>query len=388
MNDEEKILLVDDDPNVLSGYTRQLRHKFNVETANGGADGLLRLKDATPYAVIVSDYRMPMVDGVTLLCTAREKSPDTVRIMLSGQADMQAAIDAINKGAFFRFLLKPCSTDVLTSHLEAALQQYRLVTAEKTLLEKTLRGSVELLTEILGMANPLAFRRAQRIAELCAEIVKQMEQVSVWEINCSAMLSQIGCITFTPRLQQKIQDHEDLNEKDREEYARHAETTARLLSRIPRLETVAESIRLQNRRYDGQNASDDGLVAANLPVGARILKVAIDYDDLASKNWQPSAILDRLKSFSGAYDPKILLALERAVTHKGQQQQARALREMNIEELQIGMTLAEDLHAISGMLILPKDHVISEVSYMRLVNFCAMGDLHGRVNAYLPAESE
>lgn len=114
--------------------------------------------------------------------------------------------------------------------------------------------------------------------------------------------------------------------------------------------------------------------------------MVLDYEELASKNWKPEAILERLKSLSGIYDPKVLLALERAVTHKGKQQANRKLCEMNIEELQVGMTLAEDLHAISGILILPNEHLISEVSYMRLVNFCAMGDLYGKVKAYLPVE--
>lgn len=381
---EEKILLVDDDPNILSGYVRQLRYKFKVETANGGAEGILRIKDGGPFAVVVSDYRMPLVDGLAMLCAAREQSPDTVRIMLTGQAEMQTAIDAINKGAFFRFLIKPCPAETLISTIEAAIRQYRLVTAEKTLLEKTLRGSIELLTEILSMANPIVFSRASRISQLATGIAKQMEQVSDWEVSCSAMLSQIGCITLTPQLQQKITERSELNENERNELTRHYEATANLLSRIPRLETVAEAIRLQNRRYDGQGSPDDGKVGKHLPTAARILKAAIDYHELASQNWQPEAILDLLKSREGAYDPIILLALEQTVASDGQRQRSWTLREMNIEELQVGMTLAEDLHGVSGMLILPKGHLLSEISYMRLVNFCAVGELHGKIKAAVP----
>jgi response regulator RpfG family c-di-GMP phosphodiesterase len=199
------------------------------------------------------------------------------------------------------------------------------------------------------------------------------------------MLSQIGCITLTPQLQQKIVARAELNETEQLELARHSATTANLLSRIPRLETVAEAIRLQNRRFDGQGAPDDGMVGKKLPPAARILKAVIDYQELASQNWQPEAILDLLKSREGAYDPVILLALEKAVACDSQRQRNWTLKEMNVEELQIGMTLAEDLHAISGLLILPKGHLISEMSYMRLVNFCAVGELHGKVKAAVPA---
>lgn len=385
--EDEKILLVDDDPNVLSGYVRQLRYRFKVETANGGAEGILKVKDSGPYAVVVSDYRMPLVDGLSFLCAARESSPDTVRIMLTGQAEMQTAIDAINKGGFFRFLIKPCSAEVLTSNIEAALRQYRLVTAEKTLLGKTLRGSIEVLTEILSMSNPMAFSRASRIEKLATGAASQMEGTDAWEVSCGAMLSQIGYVTLTPTLQQKLMLREPLSAAEQDEFRRHSGSTAHLLSRIPRLETVAESIRWQDCRYDGLGAEVDVPVGKKLPITARILKAVIDYDDLASQNWQPAAILDLLKSRHGIYDPMVLLALEQELLAHGERIKSWHLRELKIEELTAGMILAEDVHAVSGLLILPKGHELSELSRLRLINFHRVGDLEGVIKAVVPVEA-
>lgn len=131
-----RILFVDDEPNVLQALERQLRKQFEVLTAEGPVLGLEALKKEGPFAVIVSDLRMPVMDGIRFLAMAKEALPDSVRIILSGQGDFAAAIDAVNEGSIFRFLTKPCPTDHLIKALAAGLEQYRLVHAERELLEE------------------------------------------------------------------------------------------------------------------------------------------------------------------------------------------------------------------------------------------------------------
>ena len=99
-----RILFVDDEPKVLQGLERQLSSRFELRTVPGPVLGLQILIKDGPYAAVVSDYRMPMMSGVEFLAKAREKCPDTVRLMLTGQADLNAAIRAVNEGAIFRFL--------------------------------------------------------------------------------------------------------------------------------------------------------------------------------------------------------------------------------------------------------------------------------------------
>jgi CheY-like chemotaxis protein len=153
----ERVLCVDDDPNVLAGYQRGLRKQWHLETASSGQAALGLLETQGPYAVIVADMQMPGMNGVELLTRARTLAPDTVRIMLTGNADQKTAVEAVNEGHVFRFLNKPCSAEMLALVLDAAVRQYRLVVAERELLEKTLSGSVKILTEILSLQDPRTF---------------------------------------------------------------------------------------------------------------------------------------------------------------------------------------------------------------------------------------
>lgn len=148
----EKILFVDDDTNVLHGYKRQLRKEFRINTANSGEKGVQAIKTCGPYAVIVSDYQMPGMDGIEFLSRARGLAPDSVRMMLTGHADLQVAMEAIADGNIFRFLTKPCKSGRLAMAVEAAVEQYRLVMqkyelAESRRIEDALRQARDELEE-------------------------------------------------------------------------------------------------------------------------------------------------------------------------------------------------------------------------------------------------
>src|SRR5882672_12238327 len=144
----EKVLFVDDEPPVLEGYQRLLRREFEVETAVGGEQGLTSIQGRGPYALVVSDMRMPGMDGVQFLSRVKQLAPDTVRMVLTGQADMTAAMNAVNEGNIFRFLTKPCDKETLSKAITTGFVQYRLVMAEKVLLENTLMGSIKVLSDV------------------------------------------------------------------------------------------------------------------------------------------------------------------------------------------------------------------------------------------------
>jgi DNA-binding NtrC family response regulator len=182
----EKILLVDDDRYILDGYRRSLRSEFSMETAQSGQEALGLLEDKTAYAVVISDMRMPGMDGIELLKRVKKASPDTVRIMLTGNADVQTAIEAINEGSIFRFLIKPCSKETMARTITAALVQYRLVIAEKQLLEQTLSGCLQVLTEVLSLVNPAAFSRAERARRYIHHVVTAMQLGNPWQYEVAA----------------------------------------------------------------------------------------------------------------------------------------------------------------------------------------------------------
>ena len=139
-----RILLVDDEQAVLDALCRQHRKRYTLIPACGAGTGLKAITEQGPFAVVITDYQMPWMNGAQFLAKVMDLAPDTVRIMLTGQADLRTAIEAVNRGHIFRFLTKPCEPDVFQSGLDAALEQYQLRHAERLLLEQTL-GVTELI---------------------------------------------------------------------------------------------------------------------------------------------------------------------------------------------------------------------------------------------------
>ena len=155
---KDKILFVDDDESLLASYNRRLRKQYKIETAIGGREALELIEQNGPYSVIVSDYRMPIMDGIEFLARVREIAPDTVRIMLTGSADMQAAIQAVNEGNIFRFLTKPCSANVLGESLSTGIEQYQQVTREREYNEKarhSMAQAMEVQQHLIPKAEPV-----------------------------------------------------------------------------------------------------------------------------------------------------------------------------------------------------------------------------------------
>lgn len=135
-----KILIVDDNKTFLESLTRALRHRYDIVAAEGPTQGLDALNSGDAFAVVMSDLAMPGMDGIAFLAKARDISPLSARIMLTGHGDLDAAMSAVNEGQVFRFLTKPCPTEALISAIDAGCEQYCLMTAEKELLRKTLEG--------------------------------------------------------------------------------------------------------------------------------------------------------------------------------------------------------------------------------------------------------
>jgi len=179
-----KILLVDDDINILSGIKRMLFKKYQILTANSGNEAIEIAKINKDIAVVVSDYKMPEMDGNQLLSNIKTIIPDAVRMMLTGYADIDASIKAINEGNIFRFLTKPCPTEILAGAIDEGIKQYNLVISERELFQQTLRGTIKLLIEILEITNPFAFSKSIRLRDIVKNyrkiIPKHFQQKLNW----------------------------------------------------------------------------------------------------------------------------------------------------------------------------------------------------------------
>jgi response regulator RpfG family c-di-GMP phosphodiesterase len=358
------ILIVDDDPNVLSGLNRQLRGEFEVTLAGTAVAALVALNGNATFAVIVSDMRMPDMSGSELLRKASELSPLSVRMMLTGSNELQTAIAAVNEGKIFRFLSKPCPTETLASAIRAGIEQYRLVTAEKELLEKTLKGSVKVLTEVLALANPAAFGRAERIRRLVMGAAQERGDQDSWKLEVATMLSQIGCIAVPEIVLEKIIGNGEATTEDRAMFERHAQIGSALIAQIPRLESVSAIVAHQCDRFDGVGGPTSGPQGDRIPIGARLLKVALDLDALTSRGLGTLKAIAALKCRVGHYDPSVLKAFE-TVAETDVVQRRTALP---VSALRMGMIVDQDIVNAKNVLMVGKGNEITEAMLARLRN--------------------
>jgi response regulator RpfG family c-di-GMP phosphodiesterase len=361
----DKVLFVDDEPNVLSAYQRELRKQFDVETALGAEEGLKAVGTRGPFAVVVSDFRMPRIDGNRFLTVVKKVAPDTVRMILTGYADVNTAINAVNEGNIFRFLTKPCAADVLTKALQAGIEQYRLITAERELLEKTLRGSIEVLTELLALVNPEAFGRCSRIKNCVMKIAGQMELPDLWQLETAAMLSQIGCVIFPEGVFQKLVANQEFSRGDAQAFSMHPGIGSSLISNIPRMEMIADIVEYQEKHFDGMGFPLDSRKGSDIPVGARLLKVALDFDVLETRGVSKIEATKTLKQRQGWYDPEVLAALE-SVLGIATKVEFRLIR---LGQLEVGMVLEEDLHSEPGLVLIARGQKVSLAILERLRQF-------------------
>jgi response regulator RpfG family c-di-GMP phosphodiesterase len=378
-----RILCVDDDSNILLGYQRALRKHFQIEIALGGEEGLAAVRNQGPYAVIVADMRMPGMDGVELLAKVRESAPDTVRMMLTGNADQQTALEAVNQGHIFRFMTKPCSPEDFAQALQAGLLQNRLIVAERELLTKTLSGSVKMLTDVLSLVNPTAFGRASRIRATVHKMAQVLGEDELWMIEIAAMLSQIGCVAIPDDVLARQCRGEDLSRSEREAFAAHPLIGRDLIKNIPRLEGVAEIIAYQEKRFDGSGTPPDERRGKAIPAGSRILKVALDYDSLVSAGSTPEMAAGELRYRGGWYDPDVVAALQKALNIT----QAHVIRTFKLDALQDEMILAADLKSTQGTLLCAKGTEVTPALRLRLRNYTCNLGLCGPIEVFLPIDA-
>jgi response regulator RpfG family c-di-GMP phosphodiesterase len=363
----EKILFVDDDPCVLSAHQRALRKGFAIDTACGAEAGLAAIRASGPYAVIVSDLKMPRMNGIDFLVEVQRRAPDSVRMLLTGGADLETAIQAVNEGNVFRFLTKPCPSDLMAAALRSGLEQHRLVTAEKELLSRTLRGVIKLLVEVLSLTSPTAFGRAMRVQRMVRRICDRLGLEQQWQIEVAAMLSQLGCVTIPQDTLDKIYRGQGLGQAEREMFADHPRIARDLIANIPRLEETAEIVFHQQRRFDDGGRPPDGIAGQEIPLGARILKAALDYDSLQSTGSTDAQAIAQMRAQASAYDPNVFAALEAAVGVD----EAFELREVRLRELAPHMLLAADVRTIDGTLVVAKGQEVTPSLYQRLKNFAS-----------------
>lgn len=356
-----RVLCVDDEPNLLAALERNLFGQFDVVTADGGEAGLAAIAAGPPFAVIVSDMRMPGMDGAAFLALARERAPDSVRLLLTGQADATSAIAAINHGAIFRFLCKPCPTDELVATLEQAVALHRSTLLERELLETTLAGTTRMLTEVLSMVAPWAFQRSAQLQACVRHVTEKLPWPNRWMVEVAAALSHIGCVSVPGDIVQREIAGDELTEEEQKLIDGHPLVAHRLLTAIPRMQGVAEIVRYQALTPPADAAPD-------VVRGAHLLRASL----LLVRGLARKLPLARAVQELRKVEPPLPRGLIDALADL-QLSTRSGIRKARVCDLVPGWRLEQDVVSRRGMMLLAHGSELSLTSILALRNLQAAG---------------
>jgi CheY-like chemotaxis protein len=358
-----KILMVDDEPNVLAGYQRTVGRKHALTIAQGGAAGLAALTTQGPFAVVITDMRMPNMTGLEFLEAARAKTKETVFMMLTGNADQQTAVDAINRGQIFRFLNKPCAAELLDAAIAHAIRQHELITAERVLLRGTFTGSIKLLVDALELGNPELAVIQGTVKKVHQDLCAALGIPRDWQMTVAASLCLLGMVALPG-----LQKDESLCDSVLQQAASLGH---RLINNLPRLSTVAAMI-LHQRDPGNLPADLTSLTTLELEcAGAQLLRFSVDLARAQRHTGSLATAVTEMNA-SGKYDPRLIAAL--GIDPLGQAAAPKpVVQKLFVTQLQPGMELDSDIRNSSGILILSSGQQLSELSIASLCSYADRG---------------
>jgi response regulator RpfG family c-di-GMP phosphodiesterase len=287
---------------------------------------------------------------------------------LTGYSEVDAAIQAVNQGQVYRFLVKPCPPPELVRTVDAAAELHRLTRAERDLLEKTLHGSIKMLSEILAISNPLAFGRGARIKQLVSSLADKLGDTDRWQAEVAAMLSQLSTITLPNETAEKLYYGTPLSSDEQRMVERAPDISEQLLGHIPRLEVVRAILAARGEPYRGQAGAELSAEQKTIRRGAELLKAANDFDTLEAQGMTSAKAIETLKGRVDQYNPDVLSALQ---TLCGSQRSDECIREVSLAALKPGMVFAADVKMTTGTLFVARGYEVTESFLERIRNFRA-----------------
>src|SRR5581483_3974488 len=358
-----RVLCVDDESRVVEGLVLHLRREYQVVTALSGDEALKTLKQMGGAAVVISDMRMPGMDGATLLSHVMQLFPDTTRILLTGEPGRDAAVSAVNTAQIFRFLTKPCPPEQLKTAVEAGVMQYRLVNAERSILKETLVGCIKTLVDVLAITNPVAFGRANRVKQLAMELAERLDCHQFWQLEAAALLSQLGYLSLPSELVEKVYYGEVMTPEEKVLVSGAPQLATSLLENIPRLEPVIQILMALNWSDEQIARLGDGTIG----LGTRILDIVMSYDLLVTQGHSPAVAVQTLRARAARFGERVVECL---ADHVGAgAAAAKVAREVPLRTVKIGMVIMQDVRTHMGTLLVPRGFEVTQAFLERLRNF-------------------
>ena len=360
-----RVLCVDDEPHVVQALLLHLRKHYDVSTALSGDEALELLKRMGGAAVVISDMRMPGMNGATLLNNVMHLYPDTSRIMLTGETGRDAAISAINAvshGHVLQFLTKPCTPEALKAAVEAGVAKHRLAHTERAILKETLNGCLQIFMEILALTNAAAFGRASRLNRLATEFAATLGYEDYWQLQAATLLSQLGYWSLPDELLEKIHGADKLTPQEAVASANAPHVAISLLQRVPRLQPVMEILTALDWTDEKVARLGDGALGRC----TRILGLVLDYDTLVTRGHSLEVALWTLRSRSVRFGAELI---ERFAAHVSAEQNVGELRLVALHSVTPGMIIVQDVRTHTGTLVVPPGFEVTEVFLQRARTF-------------------
>lgn len=349
------MVVVDDEPAVLSSVRRTLLGVGEIVVAQGGEAGLDAIAEHPDVAVVVSDMRMPGMDGAQFLAEVRDRRPEATRMMLTGYADLEATMRVVNDAGVFRFLLKPCPPPDLVAGVNDAIALHRAATAEKVLLEDTLRGAARVFADVAELANPEAMGLTARVREAVSAMVAAAPFDGDWKVELAALVEPIGAIMLPDPVLAKLAHGAKLDDQDRAMVAAIPKSTAELLAPIPRIDDVVRIVRGWPDWGDG-----DDVVAR----GRRILATAHGFADALARRGDEGEAVAEIQARRSEFPTECVDALSAAFGGT-----ARPVDAVAIEELVVGSRIEADILDRNGTVLVTTGQAVSQALLERLRNF-------------------
>ena len=357
-----RVLCVDDEAHVVQAIRLHLRKDYDVSTALSGDEALKLLKRMGGAAVVISDMRMPGMNGATLLNNVMHLYPDASRILLTGETGRDAAVSAINQGHIFQFLTKPCRLDALKEAVEAGVARYRLANTERAILKETLNGCLQIFMDILALTNAAAFGRASRLNRLAMEFAATLECEDDWQLQAATLLSQLGYWALRDELLEKIHGADKLTPQEAVASANAPHVAISLLESVPRLQPVMGIL----TALDWTDERIARLGDSSLGRCTRILGLVLDYDTLVTRGHSLEVALQTLRSRSARFGADLI---ERFAAHVSAEQNVGESRVIPLHSITPGMIIMQDVRTHAGTLVVTHGFEVTEVFLQRARTF-------------------
>ncbi|MBT3258148.1 MAG: response regulator [Deltaproteobacteria bacterium] len=344
------VLVVDDTEANVDILVDALGELYDVSVAMDGREAMETVADEPPDLILL-DIMMPEMDGyeVCQRLKGHERYAKIPIIFLTALTEIENKTKGFQLGAV-DYITKPFEIAEVKArvqtHLKLALAEWEL----QDLVVKTLGGAIEVLTEILSVANPTAFSRTSRLKRHANALMAAFNLKDFWQIRMAAMLSQIGCIAVSPDTIEKIFRGQNVLVKERERYDRHPQIGYELIRKIPRLTEVAEIIARQQDLQKKTGFKGDEQVPRLIQIGSQILKLVLAYEKLTYSGKSSVDAMTELKQSEGEYSPKLLEKFSQIVEREPQPAKMD-VRKISPRDVTVGMVLAKDIITSSGSVL-------------------------------------